>query len=888
MIGTLQLTSSDADEPPYFLPHESSNDSNEMYDPNRQSRMSNSQLQSLAQRMLSAADNDSDEYRSVIDDLTIENKKLKEKLRRYESIHSTHLEKDKLFEVKIHSLPASKRRELEDTLRSFASSIDGGSGEMKSVPRTAAAGLPSEMISTSGTAPKRHSSSSSNSRQVDSAYASMSNSDPTSIPKSEPPTKVAKNQNIQSFLQDIPEGLLPKHAMAMTERQKKKLIVRRLEQIFTGKVKGIVNLHSQHVQQQEVSNSAALANRPTKSFMPEGLREANILPRLTEVDQAGQSRFDLSRPTVSPELSGSGESPDAKSTPSQRPTRPLDLDPDREQNPTDNVEYIRHLGLSTPQLITEDSSDAEPGAEGWVYLNLLINMAQLHIMNVTPDVVRSAISEISTRFQLSSDGQRIRWRGGSAGTRLSSDSDSPRDERNQEYHESVDDRSNRKRRKTEVYTGRSTGHFASIPVDANKETTVHANVQSNDAFYYKPLFHHKTPSEEDMMTLDDRPTSLGSSRADDSGPNIWGHKSSTGSLRARRQDEGPIVFYSGAPFCTDLSCDRTNIMTPVTATCVDKDGFSNDTDNALGCNPQRPITSFGRTPSGSLLPLRPFKASTKGMEMSPASQELITCESRSVQQDESDLPWASDSSISPLSPVLIGLSASGIGGTQPADHFAMTVQTRRTKLDKQQRKTPCSPVPGIKSRKIGHSISKAALDLFRETKNKQVADDITERLASMSAFFNGEIKVSEQFPIKSEMISTRLLRLQPSELPEPINYYGSTSSSDDGSEADDITESSLHRLKIETPYFHRSAAPLSNPDVHSPAVEDYADEEDIDDDDDESSIDMLAAARELDPEMVAAREREFRMEVDSEKRNNYVSSAATVDGSSGDDGEDSD
>src|SRR5690349_15516782 len=61
-------------------------------------------------------------------------------------------------------------------------------------------------------------------------------------------------------------------------------------------------------------------------------------------------------------------------------------------------------------------------ADGWVYLNLLCNLAQLHIINVTPAFIRAAVSEKSTKFQLSPDGQKIRWRGGTHGTRFSSDS----------------------------------------------------------------------------------------------------------------------------------------------------------------------------------------------------------------------------------------------------------------------------------------------------------------------------------------------------------------------------------------------------------------------------------------------------------------------------------
>lgn len=126
--------------------------------------------------------------------------------------------------------------------------------------------------------------------------------------------------------------------------------------------------------------------------------------------------------------SGSGAimSPsDLASAAEQRPTRLKDLDPDRVQVPSENMYYIRHLGLVPPELLadaTQAVPDVNPDSEGWVYLNLLCNLAQLHMVNVTPSFVRLAVSEISTNFQLSPDGNRIRWRGGSEGTRFSSDS----------------------------------------------------------------------------------------------------------------------------------------------------------------------------------------------------------------------------------------------------------------------------------------------------------------------------------------------------------------------------------------------------------------------------------------------------------------------------------
>lgn len=50
-----------------------------------------------------------DDYRSVIDDLTIENKRLKEELKRYKQFGPDMMKKEKLFEIKVHGLPAGRR-----------------------------------------------------------------------------------------------------------------------------------------------------------------------------------------------------------------------------------------------------------------------------------------------------------------------------------------------------------------------------------------------------------------------------------------------------------------------------------------------------------------------------------------------------------------------------------------------------------------------------------------------------------------------------------------------------------------------------------------------------------------------------------------------------------
>ena len=274
-------------DPPFFQKEsDSSNDDNKPY-----------QFQSPAIRPSPAGlpSSSADDYRSVIDDLTVEIQKLKEELKRYKQNGPDMMRKEKLFEIKIHGLPMRKRRELETTLRDFAASLEGSPGASSSQEKKSsrhASANRDHMYSNSGSRSKHASSSSgSHPRPVDSAYASMStgaHSSGTSLVRPYMGGGVSKSseQKVESYLRDIPEGLYPRH-MVMTEKDKKKLVVRRLEQLFTGKIGG---RHARRAQQQSTSALAPvipevqgqqrlMMHQPPTLLGAEPLREARILPR---------------------------------------------------------------------------------------------------------------------------------------------------------------------------------------------------------------------------------------------------------------------------------------------------------------------------------------------------------------------------------------------------------------------------------------------------------------------------------------------------------------------------------------------------------------------------------------------------------------------------------
>ncbi|KAE8440531.1 hypothetical protein EG329_007267 [Mollisiaceae sp. DMI_Dod_QoI] len=859
-------------------------------------------------------DND---FRSVIDDLTIENKKLRKRLRRYERSQPSHLEKDKLFELKIHSLPSQKRRELEDVLRQFASSIEGSQNEGTNLSvedqRLPYPTLnPHLSIATTNT---RHtcSSTTSNSRPNDSGYASMSTSGPTSTSNFSqrlqlPLEKavglqphVGKEQKIHSFLHDIPEGLLPKHSPVMTERQKKRIVVQRLEQLFTGRKGAKAGENSQPLQQQEVSKSAARADQAVRDGSSEeeeeGTREAHILPMDIDVDSRKPSRLlgeSSTEASSSRVISDSSDehSPERQS-PKQRPTRPLDLDPDRAQIPSENIDYIRHLGLSTPRLVTEDSADVAADAEGWIYLNLLINMAQLHIINVTPEFVRSALAAASEKFQLSRDGKKVRWRGGSEGTRFNSDSEQS-SARNRSPQDGDNEQGNRKRRKVEV------GRFASAPVEVDSDIPMESSGVFN-SFHYKPLFHHQNSSSTGMVPTEESDFSFGSGPENESYPR-WLSRgacavssvSRAGGAKRSRDEDGPIVFYSGAKFCTDLSGDRESIITQLHISGIGKGGYCNQASVALGSNSQKSAPLFVRTTSGSFLPSRPFKDYSKGDGSFQTGEERSKTPELFKEESEDDrfvneLPHGS-----PLCAHLQTFEASGLAGIQPADHFAVRVQTRRRKLDEAQR-TKLSlysrlSLPGKSPRKFLHSVSKKSIESFHDKSPEEV---ITDRLAAWPGFSSPPRSLaasSEQLPVKTEILSTMYVNLEPSQLPPPLGWDVTTDSSAVGSDTDS-SSSGISRLRRDRTFLLSRSMPRNRMEDCNDLglADDSGVEDEASDIDTDSNIDMLAQARRLDPDVVAEQERTFAMEIhdrgEDERGTEDVpsvrSSAATVDDESG-------
>ncbi|KAG6143091.1 hypothetical protein E4U12_001954 [Claviceps purpurea] len=640
-------------------------------------------------RLATGQSSSADDYRSVIDDLTVEIQKLKEELKRYKQRGPDMMKKDKLFEIKYHGLPKSKRRELETTLRDFAGSIEGSLNETPSQRKKfLRQSNRDHMYSDSAFASKHASSSSgSNNRPVDSAYASMSsgaNSSGTYPGQTTTKSRAKNDLKVESYLRDIPEGLYPRN-ITLTDREKKKLVVRRLEQLFTGKFGG---RHGRHLMQRlhapgmlaseidaELQPKLLREQQSTVTEGPEACREAKILPQDQQYgpyEKKNQSRDTASTSNSNGDhvesgangigsRSGANTSPTQPEALDQRPTRVKDLDPDRVQVPSENMDYIRHLGMVPPELLTESHKDVQPDADGWVYLNLLCNLAQLHIVNVTPSFVRNAVTEISTKFQLSPDGRKIRWRGCSEGTRFSSDSSNNSNQTTPDTREADEIILEMpfKRQKTDNFPEyESTSRTKFVPQVSTPP----------DCFHYKPLFARNN-SPNGGTSLNDTLSSFDPMEES----NIDGSREGLSGSRKRRHD-GAIIYYSGAPFCTDLAGDSGDVS-PATYM------LSTGQDQP---EPKLERPHAHRTDSGSSLPIRP---------LSDWNQDRDSVMKMDVDGPEEDVPdlateSESESGISELEPCwstsqqfmdFIPLEPCGLGGVMPDDHFMVIVTTKRHK-----------------------------------------------------------------------------------------------------------------------------------------------------------------------------------------------------------------
>ncbi|KAL8717055.1 MAG: hypothetical protein Q9225_005674, partial [Loekoesia sp. 1 TL-2023] len=514
------------DDPPFYLQKPSSDEGSTRAVQAEQlsSRpIQSSQLAPLSHSLLSRlelSENDPNTFREVIDDLTVENKSLKRQLKRYKKIHNNGLKQDGLFEVRIQNLASDKKQELESILQRFASTIH--LPQNRSVPKSAGVER-HRQIHRQDSEHKPTPSSSPYTKGLDSAYASISataatvqlNSGPSdrSISRSRKhvlsPLEQDPCTTTNSALQESEFHGVP----VISDESKQKQVVNKLEALFlTGQGDG------------RELNKGGVDLRPARAgFVNEGpvrlvgnhfFAEGRVSPQSGRRTNISPSRHELqaASTTIPPESSKSPHSP-----------RSL-----RARSPPDNLRYLRHLGVASPVTVSNTRSSHE-----WVYLNLLINLAQLHILNVTPEFVRQAIQTTSTRLVLSEDGRKVRWQRDLEYNVMSTDE--PGDVILTDQHA-------------------TTAPFASE--EPPPRTTSPSNRKAPTRLHYNSLFSHNKPRpRRSVQESSDGSGNLSSSPSDID-------QASTNSYRLGDKmdpSHGPLMFFDREAFFLDLSADPPDV-----------------------------------------------------------------------------------------------------------------------------------------------------------------------------------------------------------------------------------------------------------------------------------------------------------------------------------------
>lgn len=790
----------------------------------------------------SRMESENEDLRSVIDDLTVENKRLKHILRaqhrqrKSTSDDPAQNQPDRLFEIRMHALPAEKRKELEYLLTNFATSLHQSSSSKKGTNTSVSASRVSSSSNQTGT------------RLVhtDSGYGSASGSaaKPNHDKSPRRPSQ-STTHAVKSYLHEIPDTLLPRRNPVMSEKTKMELVVRRLEQLFTGR-KAAPGDHDQPMQQQEVSHSAARAeqlqsDRAPGRRKPEGAREARVMPpesrvNLDALDESTPGHVDTTtvkhKPKIHPDHgvdTGSGSG-----SPDQRPTRPLDLDIYRAQVSSDNIQYIRHLGMSSPHF-DETTKDNAEGT--FIFLNLLTNMAQLHTINVTPDFVRKSIKKYSKRFDLSPDGHKVRWLGGKDNTEFPYEDEKAIELTEVLNHETSTDRGNRgsgsrsQSNSTSNEAGTSndgsqdktsgmqtssdskqrqptTSGTSNLPISLGRQTT------SSSIFDYKPIVYRgrKLSSSLDIDHLKDSDDSFDSISSDS---RRLIHALSKSNLKQKSHDEGTITFFNSPFFCSDFSADKTpsnmKAARPVIA------------GETLGIRPP---------PECAESALRYSDATYFATHFARPPYQPQGPNDPNLAFDLPDLTPITESGEGEAVP--LELEVCGLGGVTPEDNFVVEVVTQ------------IRPAP------------------------RQGSHAIVRRLPFSKR------KYCQRY--QEEIVSRSTIQLLPSKLPPP-SYIFFTSSSSSNMRASDSSVSSSDSNDSSSPFVDEEfpAPPAFLAQFSGDSGDNMQDDED---DGGSSSIDMLDIARKMAPEQIAEQERVYMITQPGGARKAIAGSLAATVGAS--------
>ncbi|KAK6516539.1 hypothetical protein TWF506_006445 [Arthrobotrys conoides] len=674
-----------------------------------------------------------------------------------ERLHCNELDEEKLFEVRCYGLPPSRKQELQELLQNFAAGMHGA-GRVYETKR-------SDSISNANATTSTNPSSSSLLQNADSAYAtetrmtSLDGGSGDATKSNAPIVEQAKPKSKRTPSVSLHPDTRP--IQFANERTRMKMVVRRLEQLFTGSDALQSDMEKSQVQQ-KVAVAASTEKHDTavdevlaESGDEDDRREAAMMSHQQDDDltkEKYQDQKSLFDPTH------------------QRPTRPMDIDPNRAQVAADNLEYLEHLSFSSAYKPYRPAPSAGD-TTGWVYLNLINNMAQIHTLHVSLAFIKKSIRAMSDKLELSPDGNKIRWRGGLTGTKMSSENDSSSGMGDSSTGESSpgEDSSGLKSKAKLPSEGNPGTKAISVKGMKSRLSQISSPVPTQsayttDAFRYRPLMFHSLSAQKSTSTdQSEQDASESSSESDTNnsgGPAPILESDSNVELSDMVKlapIDGAVIYFGGAAFCTDLSAQVVfREGGHAFARSGDAKNYERFVEEPVG--PPGPASNKDSNDTESLdrQPLSKFDWSSHDVEMS------LTDDSEDILSELTSIisPTADELPTSMPSPRPFEIS--GIGGVRSEDNFVVYVKTVQ------------KPVPLRKS---------------RSRKNGIIRHLIPEE--TLSQFYSDDSSTSA-IGFESEIIKTAHIKLQPSKLPDPVfAVYLSEDSSDPFASNSDDPQSHL-------------------------------------------------------------------------------------------------
>jgi hypothetical protein len=345
---------------------------------------------------------------------------------------------------------------------------------------------------------------------------------------------------------------------------------------------------------------------------------------------------------------------------------------------------------------------------------------------------------------LSPDGRKIRWLGGSEGTKFSSDSS----DYNSPKSPSIDGIDGSEKKYKRQKTSRSTGNeFQSGSSSKNAYNFGTKLCATSESFHSQPLFVQQGASGEQAP---EPASSFGPAEGCNPGESEWGLNCAGEPTHRNQRHEGVIIYYSGAPFCIDLLGEPGD-MSPTTHS------LSGGQNQKGSQQPSAFTWSPRRTSSESFIKYRPLSDRGQALyQQSSAIDEdnhgppgLKNHDSEQMSDIELDLIWTNDQQYMEYQP----LEPCGLGGVSPEDHFMVLVTTKRPKQD------------------VLPSTSKSQIRSLNKS-----TEGIIHRLATISTscpdFVSLKTKPSEEPPpVEVEYESRCIKRLAPVPLPSPAIFF---------------------------------------------------------------------------------------------------------------------